>query len=405
MCWADTLVESVHTRPRTLPEEVPALFYSRADVKRFEREAEMEPAPSLSPRRVRWADAVVTQIPVISKRRILKAKHPSRISEVDRIRRPCCSVKVLDLRRHEKEMELAHPRAKRSRNASNEVFFGQLRAQLMAVSPVGDSEDESDSEDDGSDLFFLDNSGSDDESLKLSYSDSEDESDSEDAEMEPAPSLSPRRVRWADAVVTQIPVISKRRILKAKHPSRISEVDRIRRPCCSVKVLDLRRHEKEMELAHPRAKRSRNASNEVFFGQLRAQLMAVSPVGDSEDESDSEDDGSDLFFLDNSGSDDESLKLSYSDSEDESDSEDDGSEWYFSLSPISDNSGYSDDDDVDNRPDDPMDISGNLPLLSISGAAREVPPRETSAKGRRLRKELESSLDGCYWAMRLATRR
>ena len=226
-----------------------------------------------------------------------------------------------------------------------------------------------------------------------------------EAEMEPAPSLSPRRVRWADAVVTQIPVISKRRILKAKHPSRISEVDRIRRPCCSVKVLDLRRHEKEMELAHPRAKRSRNASNEVFFGQLRAQLMALSPVGDSEDESDSEDDGSDLFFLDNSGSDDESLKLSYSDSEDESDSEDDGSEWYFSLSPISDNSGYSEDDDVDNRPDDLMDISGDLPPLSISGAAREVPPRETSTKGRRLRKELESSLDGCYWAMRLATRR
>ena len=249
VCWADTLVESVHTRPRTLPEEVPDLFYSRADVKRFEREAEMEPAPSLSPRRVRWADAVVTEIPVISKRRIIKARRPV----------------------------------------------------------VG------------------------------------------------------RRVTG-----------------------------------CFIE---------EMELAHPRAKRSRIAPNEEFFGQVCAQLMAVSPVGDSEDESDSEDDGSDLFFLDNSGSDDESLKLSYSDSEDESDSEDDGSEWYFSLSPISDNSGYSEDDDVDNRPDDLMDISGDLPLLSISGAAREVPPRETSAKGRRLRKELESSLDGCYWAMRLATRR
>jgi hypothetical protein len=43
--------------------------------------------------------------------------------------------------------------------------------------------------------------------------------------------------------------------------------------------------------------------------------------------------------------------------------------------------------------------AANLPLLSISGAAREVPPRETSTKGRRLRKELESSLDGDYWAM------
>jgi len=272
--WADTLVESVHTRQRTLPEDVFALFHSRADVECFEREAEMEPAPSLSPRRVRWADALETQIPVISKRRILKAKHPSRISEVDRVRRPCCSVKVLDLRSHDKEMELARPRAKRSRNASVEVFYGQLCAKLMAVSPVG--------------------------------------------------------------------------------------------------------------------------TNSVEH--------SASP-DDSEDESDSEDDGSDLFFLDNSGSDDESLKLSYSDSEDESDSEDDGSEWYFSLSPISDNSGYSDDDDVDNRPDDPMDISGDLPPLSISGAAREVPPRETSTKGRRLRKELESSLDGCYWAMRSATRR
>ena len=161
---------------------------------------------------------------------------------------------------------------------------------------------------------------------------------------------SPRRVRWADALVTQIPVISKRRILKAKHPSRISEVDRVRRPCCSVKVFDSRSHEKEMKLARPRAKRRRNASDKEFFGQLRAKLMAVSQVGDSEDESDSEDDG-------------------------------------------------SDDDDVDNRPDDPMDISGDLPPLSISGAAREVPPRETSTKGRRLRKELESSLDGDYWAM------
>ena len=214
--------------------------------------------------------------------------------------------------------------------------------------------------------------------------------------------MSPRRVRWADALVTQIPVISKRRILKAKQPSRISEVDRVRRPCCSVKVIDSRSHEKEMELARPRAKRRRNASDEEFFGQLCAKL-AESQVGDSEDESDSEDDGSDLFFLDNSGSDDESLKLSYSDSEDESNSEDDGSEWYFSLSPILDS--YSDNDDVDNRPDDPMDISGDLPPLSISGAAREVPPRETSTKGRRLRKELESSLDGCYWAMRSATRR
>ena len=138
---------------------------------------------------------------------------------------------------------------------------------------------------------------------------------------------------------------------------------------------------------------------------LRQYLQSARTSEDSEDESDSEVDGSDLFFFDNSGSDDKSLKLSYSDSEEESDLEDADSEWCFSLSPFLDNSGYSDDDDIDNRPNDPMDISGDLPPLSISGAAREVPPRETSTKGRRLRKELESSLDGCYWAMRSVTRR
>ena len=76
--WVDTLVESVHTRPRTLPEDTSALFYSRADMNRFEREAEMEPTPSLSPRWVRWADALETQIHIILKRHIIKAKHPSR---------------------------------------------------------------------------------------------------------------------------------------------------------------------------------------------------------------------------------------------------------------------------------------------------------------------------------------
>ena len=57
--------------------------------------------------------------------------------------------------------------------------------------------------------------------------------------------------------------------------------------------------------------------------------------------------------------------------------------------------------------DDQMDTSSDLtPTLSIpAGGAREVPPRETSTKGQRLRKELESSLDGRYWALRSATRR
>ena len=38
--WATTLVSSVKTRPRTLRKDVAMLFYSRADEKRFRREAE-----------------------------------------------------------------------------------------------------------------------------------------------------------------------------------------------------------------------------------------------------------------------------------------------------------------------------------------------------------------------------
>jgi hypothetical protein len=37
--WADVLVSSVHTRPRTLRKDVALLFYSRADEKSFRREA------------------------------------------------------------------------------------------------------------------------------------------------------------------------------------------------------------------------------------------------------------------------------------------------------------------------------------------------------------------------------
>ena len=47
--WAEALVASLHTRPRTLRQDVPALFYSRADEKRFRREAETEPAPEVPP--------------------------------------------------------------------------------------------------------------------------------------------------------------------------------------------------------------------------------------------------------------------------------------------------------------------------------------------------------------------
>ena len=64
-------------------------------------------------------------------------------------------------------------------------------------------------------------------------------------------------------------------------------------------------------------------------------------------------------------------------------------------------------DDVSATEATPTNISFDpTPPLSIPGAAREEQPsRESSTKGRRLRKELESSLDGGYWAMSSAARR
>lgn len=41
--WANTLVSSVRTRPRTLRKDVASLFYSRSDEKRFRKEAEAAP--------------------------------------------------------------------------------------------------------------------------------------------------------------------------------------------------------------------------------------------------------------------------------------------------------------------------------------------------------------------------
>jgi len=45
--WAESLISSVITRPRTLRKDVPELYYSRADEKRFRKEAE-KPPPSLT---------------------------------------------------------------------------------------------------------------------------------------------------------------------------------------------------------------------------------------------------------------------------------------------------------------------------------------------------------------------
>jgi len=41
--WAHTIVTSVRARPRTLRKDVASLFYSRADEKRFRKEAEAAP--------------------------------------------------------------------------------------------------------------------------------------------------------------------------------------------------------------------------------------------------------------------------------------------------------------------------------------------------------------------------
>ena len=50
--WAESLISSVITRPRTLRKDVPELYYSRADEKRFRQEAEKDipppPPPSLT---------------------------------------------------------------------------------------------------------------------------------------------------------------------------------------------------------------------------------------------------------------------------------------------------------------------------------------------------------------------
>jgi len=52
--WAAALVASVFTRPRTPVEDVSALFYSRADEKRFRRDAETPPVED------EWCDGLET---------------------------------------------------------------------------------------------------------------------------------------------------------------------------------------------------------------------------------------------------------------------------------------------------------------------------------------------------------
>ncbi|KAL3787066.1 hypothetical protein HJC23_011750 [Cyclotella cryptica] len=47
--WAAKLESSVATRPKTSREDIPALFYSRADERRFRREAELEETVEVRP--------------------------------------------------------------------------------------------------------------------------------------------------------------------------------------------------------------------------------------------------------------------------------------------------------------------------------------------------------------------
>ncbi len=199
-----------------------------------------------------------------------------------------------------------------------------------------------------------------------------------------------------------------------------------------------------MESARPSTKRSRisqveapsSSSSCSIDDVLPTSLISTSSVKHSASQ---DEDESLLFGLSPlpADSDDESLKFSYSDSEDKSDSEDESdSDFYFSDIQV--DHGYSDDVVFDYNDvvvdDNVADIislppalrftvapssetnmhavaTNTLPIemadapLSISGAAREVPPRETSTKGRRLCKELESSFDGRYWAMTSAARR
>ena len=215
----------------------------------------------------------------------------------------------------------------------------------------------------------------------------------------------------------------KRRSLKAKRPSlQNCHSVKTQRPLCSFKVLGSMSHHEEMESERPSTKRSRisqvkapSLSSSCSIGDVRSTLpISTNSVkhSASQDEDESLLLGLSLLPAD---LDEESLK--YSDSEDESDLEDESdSDFYFSDIP--DDYGYSDDvvfdyndvvidDDIADiippalhftvAPPSGTNVRGvatNTPPiemadapLSISGAAREVPPRETSAKG-----ELESGL-------------
>jgi len=220
---------------------------------------------------------------------------------------------------------------------SEEMEVGQPRTKrrMEAIPPVSQDEDES--------LFF-------------SYSDSEDEFDSDDDGSERANVITSKKRR------------------------------------CSVSPSE------EMELGQPRTKRSRIPLVNAFAPQLIAGIEAIPPVSTHSVEHPSSQDG----LLSSNDPPDNVFK-----------SVEDNEEVDLAILPASTNSveHSSSQDEVEESlvlglNDDQMDTSSDLtPTLSIpAGEAREVPPRETSTKGRRLLKELESSLDGHYWTVMVARR-
>ena len=208
-------------------------------------------------------------------------------------------------------------------------------------------------------------------------------------------------VKLANSTVDEQSLISQaetltRRSLKAKRP-RLQNCHSVKtqRPLCSFKVLGSMSHHEEMESERPSTKRSRisqveapSSSSSCSIGDVRSTLpISTNSVkhSASQDEDESLLLGLSLLPAD---SDEESLK--YSDSEDEPDSEDESdSDFYFSDIP--DDYGYSDDvvfdyNDVVIAPTAP-------PSLPITRTERVKSKRQS-----RLQRELESSLDGVKWS-------
>jgi hypothetical protein len=320
---------------------------------------------------------------VISKRRIVKARRPvvgrhitGCFNEEMEVARPrtngskiASSVAVHFDPKHmttPSEIELARPKTKRSKIASSVVvYFDQICAKHVAVMSVCSASPDEDSSLSNEDGWTPDGDGCPaGDTIETAHA--------------------PRGLSFEEEngrPMIHTPVISKRRIVKARRPvvcrCVTGEEMELARPgtigskiASSVAVYFDPKHmttPSEMELARPRTKRSKIASSvAVYFDPKHMAIPSVCSASPIEDSSLSDENGVNLL----ADLDDESLQLSCSDSEDESDLEDDGSDFYFlSHTPaILDGSGYSGDDDADKTGhDDPTDILADLPPLFISG--------------------------------------